>query len=258
MSPLTQFLRSREIPRLTCLRGFAGRASIKSAVFDASTLTLTTLSSPLQYQNIYGSFLESVQVYHLPIGTFLGESQADNTKVAAYTGWGTNQDDEQTITITGSPGGGYFTLTFNGQTTGHIPYNAAIDDVADALVALPNIGADANITCTGGALPATPIVVEFTGLLGNQDQTLMTADSSGLTGGTAPTVAVTHSQVGSFQQHILGVFDGPDRDFFANVVGADEAIPMYYHECAFDISKLQNWLAYGATAKTALPTCQWF
>jgi hypothetical protein len=257
MSPLQQFLRTREIPRITCLRGFAGRQSIKSAVFDASTLTLVTLPQPVQYQNIWGDFLESVQVYNLPVGTFLGESENDITKVAAYTGWGSNADDEQTVSITGTPTGGTFTLTFNGQTTAGIAYDASAATVAAAVGALSNVGTP-NIAGTGGALPGTPVVLTFQGLLADAAQTVMTANSAGLTGGTSPTVSVAHTQTGTFAQHILGVFDGPDRDFFYNVVGADEAVPLYWHDCVFDISKLQNWLQYGATAITDLPTCRFY
>jgi hypothetical protein len=257
MSPITQTLRTREVPRDSCIRGFTGTRSIKSVVFDASTLTPTTLTNPLQYTNIWGSFLSSVQVYRVPIGTFLGESQSDTTKVAPYTGWGTNQNDVQTVTISGSPTGGTFTLTFNGQTTANIPYNATSTQVAAAVGALSNVGTP-NVTASGGALPGTGVVVTFQGLLGNQAQNVMTANSSGLTGGSSPTVSVAHTTPGTFAQHILGVFDGPDRDFFGNVVGDDEAIPMYYHECSFDISKLQNWLSYGAIAKTALPTCDFY
>jgi hypothetical protein len=254
MSPIQQFLRSREIPRLTCLRAFAGRNSIKSGVFDASTLTATTISAPLQYQNIWGSFLQTLQVYNLPVGTFLGESQNDITKVAAYTGWGANANDVQTVSTSGAPTGGSFTLTFNGQTTSNIPYNATAAQVLTALTALSNIGSAANVATSGGPLP-TGVVVTFQGLLGNSPQSVMTTNSSGLTGGATPTASVAHTTTGTFQQHILGVFDGPDRDFFGNVVGADEVLPMYFHECDFDVSKLQNWLAYGATAKTALTTC---
>jgi hypothetical protein len=258
MSPIQQTLRSREIPRPTCIRAFTGTRSIKSAVFDASTLTATTISAPLQYQNIWGSFLQTIQAYVLPIGTFLGESPNDATKVSAYTGTGSNANDVQTLTTTGTPTGGTYTLTFNGATTTNIAFNSTSTVLQAALVALPTIGATANVTVTGGAFPGTPLVVTFGGLLGNLPQPLITANSSGLTGGTTPVVTPVHTTPGTFAQHLLGVFDGPDRDFFGNVVGDNEAIPMYFHECVFDISKLPNWFQYGATAKTSLPTCDWY
>ena len=45
--------------------------------------------------------------------------------------------DEQTITVGRAPTGGTFTLTFEGQTTAAIPYDAASQTVHEALEALP-------------------------------------------------------------------------------------------------------------------------
>lgn len=95
----------------------------------------------------------------------------------------------QRVTITGAPTGGTFTLTYSGQTTAAIPYNAAASAVQTALEALSNIGVG-DVSCTGGALPGAPVDVEFTGDLAGISVTQMTATSS-LTGGTTPAVAVT-------------------------------------------------------------------
>ncbi len=100
--------------------------------------------------------------------------------------------ETQTVTITGTPTGGTFTLTFEGQTTGAIAYNASAATVQTALVALSNIG-PGDVICTGGALPGTAVVVEFTGALAGANRTLMTATSS-LTGGSSPAVAVSRSR----------------------------------------------------------------
>jgi hypothetical protein len=96
----------------------------------------------------------------------------------------------QQVAITGTPTGGDFTLTYDGQTTGDIAYNAAAAAVVAALEALSNIGAG-NVTGTGGALPGTPVVITFAGDLAEADIAQMTGDGSGLTGGTAPAVVVT-------------------------------------------------------------------
>lgn len=102
-------------------------------------------------------------------------------------------DDCQTVTISGSPTGGTFTLTFGGQTTSGIAYNAAASAVQSALVALSSIGSG-NATVTGSA--GGPWLVDFTGTLGYAAQTLMTANSSGLTGGSSPAATPTHTQTG--------------------------------------------------------------
>lgn len=104
-------------------------------------------------------------------------------------------NEQQTITVTGTPAGGTFTLTFNGATTANIAYNAAASAVVTALEALPNIG-PGNVTATGGALPGTPVVVTFTNQLGKQNVSQMTA-AHAFTGGTTPAIAVTTTTAGS-------------------------------------------------------------
>jgi hypothetical protein len=106
---------------------------------------------------------------------------------------GTNE--QQTITITGTPTGGTFTLTYNGATTAPIAFNAAAAAVTAALEALPNIGTG-NVVSTGGALPGTPVVVTFQNALGRQNVAVMTASGAALTGGT-PAIAVTTTTAGS-------------------------------------------------------------
>jgi len=95
----------------------------------------------------------------------------------------------QTITITGAPTGGTFTITFTGQTTSAIPYNATAAAVATAINALSSVGAGV-VTVTGGPGPATPYVVTFGGQYAGTDVASMTATGS-FTGGTTPAIAVT-------------------------------------------------------------------
>src|SRR5215217_5547460 len=58
-------------------------------------------------------------------------------------------NEQQTVTITGTPTGGTFTLTYAGATTAAIAYNAAAAAVTTALEALPNIG-PGNVLTSGG------------------------------------------------------------------------------------------------------------
>ncbi len=108
----------------------------------------------------------------------------------AYLDSGTATSEVQTVTITGTPAGGTFTLSFRGQTTAGIAYNATSAQVVTALVALTTIGAG-GVTATGGPLPTTPVVVTFAATLAGTDVGTMTADGSGLTGGSSPQVTVT-------------------------------------------------------------------
>lgn len=91
----------------------------------------------------------------------------------------------QSVTITGTPTGGTFVLSFNGETTAPIAYNATNTTVDSALEALDNVGVG-NVSVSGSA--GGPYTVTFVSGLGNVPQ--MTADGSALTGGTAPAVAV--------------------------------------------------------------------
>lgn len=99
-------------------------------------------------------------------------------------------NEVQTLTITGTPTGGTFTLTFNGQTTAGIAFNAAASAVQTALIALSNVAAG-DVVCAGGPLPGSAVTITFGAAYGGVDVPLITANSTGLTGGTTPTASVT-------------------------------------------------------------------
>jgi len=126
------------------------------------------------------------------------------------TGAGGGTDEVQTLTITGTPTGGTYTLTWISpegvsETTAPIPYNATASQVDAALEALRNIPAGA-LTCAGGPHPGTPITVTFAAMgLEKRNVNQMTADSSLLTGGTTPTVTPTTTTPG-----VAGAVSDPD------------------------------------------------
>jgi hypothetical protein len=113
---------------------------------------------------------------------------------------GNNTADVQTISITGTPTGGDFPLTFNGATTS-VAFNSSNATVQAALVALSTIG-NGNITCAGGPLPGTPIACTFAGTKTPGLQPLMTTFSGSLAGGSAPTVTIAHTTPGLPQETI--------------------------------------------------------
>lgn len=110
-------------------------------------------------------------------------------------GLGGSINEVQTITVTGTPTGGTYTLTYAGQTTAAIAYNATAAAVQSALSALANIGSG-NVTCAGGPHPGTAVTATFTGALAGTDVSQMTATGS-FTGGSSPTVTVTTTTAGS-------------------------------------------------------------
>lgn len=111
----------------------------------------------------------------------------------------------QTVTISGSPTGGTFTLTLGAQTTGTIAYNASAATVEAALEALSTIG-QGNVQVTGSA--GGPYTVEFVGALAKTNVAAMTASGAGLTGGTSPSVAVATSTAGVSSVKIGRVIPG--------------------------------------------------
>lgn len=111
---------------------------------------------------------------------------------AGYPGTGPTQagtSEVQTVTVTGAPTGGTFTLTFDGETTSAIPFDATPTAVQDALNALSNLD---GVAVTGGA--GGPYTVTFPDSMGDVPQ--MTGDGSGLTGGTTPAVDVVTTTPG--------------------------------------------------------------
>lgn len=119
-------------------------------------------------------------------------SDADNWSGGAAPTSGVNE--VQTLTITGTPTGGTFTITFSGQTTGVIAYNASAADVQTALEGLSNIDVG-DVTCGGGALPGSAVTITFGGQYRYQNVALATTTDS-LTGGTSPESAIATTTAG--------------------------------------------------------------
>ncbi|HET6914972.1 MAG TPA: hypothetical protein VFH56_02670 [Acidimicrobiales bacterium] len=141
--------------------------------------------------------LRGDSIYYVPgipfLVTYTGDGTTTSFNFSTLSG-GTQTDEVQSVTISGAPTGGTFTLTFNGQTTAGIAYNAAASAVQSALVALGNIGTG-NVAVTGSA--GGPYTVTFQGTLAGTDVAQLTANSAGLTGGTTPTVTVATTTQGS-------------------------------------------------------------
>tara|TARA_R110002124_G_scaffold283216_1_gene458978 strand:+ start:4665 stop:7544 length:2880 start_codon:yes stop_codon:yes gene_type:complete len=99
-------------------------------------------------------------------------------------------NEVQTISSPNNPTGGTFTLSFGGEITGDITYNASaatIEASLDALTTIPT----GSVSCGGGALPGTDVTVTFQGALAATDVELLEVDSSGLTGISATATETT-------------------------------------------------------------------
>lgn len=99
--------------------------------------------------------------------------------------WIPGTNEKQEIQISPDPTGGTFTLTWNGQTTAAIVWNATPAQVQTALENLSNI-AVGDVRCTGTQLPAGAVNVEFIGSLGEANVAAMTGSGTNLTGAGGP------------------------------------------------------------------------
>lgn len=96
----------------------------------------------------------------------------------------------QSLDTTGTPTGGTFTLTFQGQTTAAIAYNAAASAVQSALLALSNLDSG-DVVAAGGAVGTAPVTLTFGGRFAGGDVPKITANGAALTGGTNPAAVIT-------------------------------------------------------------------
>jgi hypothetical protein len=95
----------------------------------------------------------------------------------------------QTATVVGNPTGGTFTLTYGGQTTADLPYNASAADVQTALEAFSTLApGDVIVTATKAGGPYT--VTFSAAYLTGTTATALTASGASLTGGTTPGITV--------------------------------------------------------------------
>lgn len=126
-------------------------------------------------------------------GSFTLTADTAGIPFVVTTKIGTGTNEKQVVTLGNSPSGGTFTLTYDGQTTGNIAYDASASTVDTALEALSNIGAG-DVTVTGSA--GGPWTVEFTGSLAATDVALMTGDATNLTGTNEQQIVTLHTATG--------------------------------------------------------------
>lgn len=104
-------------------------------------------------------------------------------------------DEVQTITPSGTISGGTFTLTYGGDTTAAIDFDATAAEVAAALNALDALGSG-EVTGSGGPVNTDPVDITFSGRTsGGLGVSEMTVDDALLTGST-PALAISTATAG--------------------------------------------------------------
>lgn len=132
--------------------------------------------------NLVGTFDQG----YLPSGLVLGKV----TATGLYGPYKGPMNEVQTINL-GAASAGTVTITFQGNTTAAIDFDATVAEVQAALDALPNVNPD-DIVVTGGPWPATDLTLTFQGQYAGTNVTQITADGGAATGETI-TIATTQA-----------------------------------------------------------------
>ncbi|VTU01332.1 rhs repeat-associated core domain-containing protein : YD repeat protein OS=Isosphaera pallida (strain ATCC 43644 / DSM 9630 / IS1B) GN=Isop_2419 PE=4 SV=1 [Gemmataceae bacterium] len=161
-------------------------------------------------------------------------------------------DAVQTVKLTGAPTGGTFTLTFGGQTTAAIAYNASAATVQARLVALSSVGAGGVVVT---AAPGGGWQVRFAGAKAGQWQAKLTASGTGLTGGTSPAVAVATVSAGGDAGGAFAVTDPKAivSRTYADALGrATQTVEAFTNGAITDTSNKTVNYAYNSAGMTSL------
>ncbi len=147
-------------------------------------------------------------------------------------------DEVQILTPGGTISGGTWTITYAGQTTAAIAYNAAASAIQSALEALSNVGVG-GIGVTGGPISSGVVTLTFRNQLGKTNVAQVTVGTGSLTG-TSPTLTPSTTTAGSA---------GTPGTFKATVYtatdGSQVAKCVLQFDCATDAS---GNITYGAVA----------
>jgi hypothetical protein len=128
--------------------------------------------------------------------------------------------------------GGTFTLTFDGQTTGNIAWNASAATVATALEGLSNVN---DVDVTGAGTPADPWRVTFVDP-GNQNLPQMTADPANLTGGGGQATEVVAHVVGINEVQTVTIGDAVTGGTFTLAFQGATTSPLAYNAAAATVT----------------------
>lgn len=167
--------------------GFLGAQDADPNTIDGGTITYN-----LQASTAVAQILESNSS---SFAVNCGSAQPPTGTATVGAGAAVGVAQVSTITLTGATGG-TFTLTFNGQTTAPIAFNAAPAAVQAALAVLPAIVTAGGVTVTSPNAAGGPFVITFTNV-GPQGQ--ITVNGAGLTpvAAAAQTLTVTQTAAGA-------------------------------------------------------------
>jgi RHS repeat-associated protein len=158
----------------------------------------------------------------------------------------------QAVQLTGTPTGGTFTLSFGGETTVPIAFDASAATVQADLEALASIGSG-NVVAS--AYPGGGWQVLFTGSLAGTYQNALSADGSGLTGGSSPGVSVVALSAGGDDSRVSDTVDpnGIDSRSYYDALGrATETVENFTDGVVTDSSNKTTSSTYNSDSQTSL------
>lgn len=178
--PIPQWGRGPYNVAATDSSGTPGR--LLTTVGDTAHFTLfrTPVAPPAATTGGEPQSLNILDRFTAPDYYFGGPANAPAASVAP------DQDSafSKTLTITGTPTGGTFTLVYKGKATATINHNASAADVKNALAAIDDGFGPSDFSATGGALPGTGVVLTY-------PPGVLAVGTNSLTGGSSPTVVLT-------------------------------------------------------------------
>lgn len=171
-------------------------------------------------------------------GTWLAADGEFPIPVTETTTGGAATNEVQVVTLTGPPTGGTFTLSFNGNASGNIAYDASAASVQGLLEAVSGFGFG-QVSVSGSA--GGPWTVTFTGTLAATNVAELVGDGANLTGANTQTLTVTTTVTSSGPNH----YDDP-------LNWSPEGVPAASDDIRFEIG--DSDCLYGLDQSAVAPT----
>jgi len=178
-----------------------------------------------------------LQNFYLGAGV---DVESDGQPTANADGDDFSGNEIQSVKLPSTTTGGTFTLTFDGQTTAPIAYNATAATVRTALQALTNVGTG-QIAVTGGPGPANAWTITFQGTLATRN--LLPLKASGLLLTPPGTVTITTVQNGGSDDEDGVVLSSliPGQIASATVTASVDGFAAGYLQGFVDFNKDGDW-----------------
>lgn len=119
-------------------------------------------------------------------------------------------DEVQRVTKSGTVSGGTFTLTFDGESTGNIAFDATAATVQTALEGLVNIH-PGDVTVTGGPVSTTALTFTFGGAYAGENVPQIVSDDALITGGGTLVDSTVTPGAGGGAQYDVQIPAGNER-----------------------------------------------